>query len=402
MPLQDMNTTGSDMDMRGTQAFPQDISALDWQDLVQAVLLHCGLLDDRPGPETLGTGLSNEGTTLREMRRTGALSELSLEARSTLLGGALFRYCDTVPPMTALDAAQLAENASSAPSSHRHTGTDSTASEATQPLPGFAETALSTLRSNLHALRFNSRDSRRTSALSSASPVPVETLRPGTRSSSISGSLSMLEDELDDDAQAQPFGDAPSPAGSSVLDLPPPVELQLPATASETSGLFANALRSGMDSGDTALNTFRSTGGLWRSERTALGDTLESGEVMGESVNEGVSGRMGESGLIGVLWRLATDGSSMDDSLLRSVHRVLQLGTVLAGARLSDEEIDALPKVRFDLAEESDCAICLEAFSRGDLLTTLPCSHFFHVDCLAKWLRRSAQCPLCRSDQVAM
>lgn len=112
------------------------------------------------------------------------------------------------------------------------------------------------------------------------------------------------------------------------------------------------------------------------------------------------SGIFGETRLATVLRHLAGDTASLDDSLVRSVQRVLQLGAVLSGQRLSDEEIAALPKVRFDGAEEQNCAICLEAYRRGDLLTTLRCSHFFHVDCLAGWLQRSSQCPLCRSSQA--
>mmetsp|Transcript_41461 Transcript_41461/g.105629 ORF Transcript_41461/g.105629 Transcript_41461/m.105629 type:complete len:81 (+) Transcript_41461:318-560(+) len=76
---------------------------------------------------------------------------------------------------------------------------------------------------------------------------------------------------------------------------------------------------------------------------------------------------------------------------------MLQLGSVLAGHRLTDEEIRALPKVRFEAIEQQSCSICLETYQKGELLTALHCSHFFHVDCLARWFQNSTQCPLCRS-----
>merc|ERR1739848_328428 len=98
-----------------------------------------------------------------------------------------------------------------------------------------------------------------------------------------------------------------------------------------------------------------------------------------------------------LLQRLAGSGNDMDEGLARAVRQVLQMGAVLAGARLADDEIRALPKVRFDQADEQNCSICLESFRSGELLTQLPCRHFFHVDCVAVWFQQSTRCPLCRS-----
>lgn len=43
------------------------------------------------------------------------------------------------------------------------------------------------------------------------------------------------------------------------------------------------------------------------------------------------------------------------------------------------------------------CAICLEPFSAPQLLRDLPhCCHTFHVDCIDTWLRKKADCPVCR------
>jgi len=91
---------------------------------------------------------------------------------------------------------------------------------------------------------------------------------------------------------------------------------------------------------------------------------------------------------------------ALDEGVARSARRVLQLGTVLTGQRLSDEEIRALPEVRFENAEEQSCPICLEAYQCGELLTALRCNHFFHVGCLARWLQQTRRCPLCRTDAV--
>uniref|UniRef100_A0A7N0U1H5 RING-type domain-containing protein n=1 Tax=Kalanchoe fedtschenkoi TaxID=63787 RepID=A0A7N0U1H5_KALFE len=47
------------------------------------------------------------------------------------------------------------------------------------------------------------------------------------------------------------------------------------------------------------------------------------------------------------------------------------------------------------------CSVCLCGFERGEVVSELPCKHFFHRGCLEKWVCNnnggSATCPLCRS-----
>merc|ERR1719217_246908 len=146
------------------------------------------------------------------------------------------------------------------------------------------------------------------------------------------------------------------------------------------------------DTEDILENTVSSSGllvGLGGASQEVFSETMQSGYL--------------EETFGGMLQRLAgLDMGSLDDSLARGVRRVLQMGAVLAGARLAEDEIGALPKVRFEQAEEQQCSICLEDFQSGELLTELPCRHFFHVECVAKWFQRSTRCPLCRCGcQVA-
>lgn len=164
---------------------------------------------------------------------------------------------------------------------------------------------------------------------------------------------------------------------------------------------------SDVDEGSEASHeaSLEETRSLW-----GLGDTMRSQassydaqSVGGRSgqpmLEDTVQVEVGES-LTAILERLAIDGVGLDESLARSVRRVLQLGTVLTGQRLSDDEIKALPQVRFEEAAEQQCAICLEPYQKGELLTALRCSHFFHIECLGSWFRRATQCPLCRADAV--
>lgn len=46
--------------------------------------------------------------------------------------------------------------------------------------------------------------------------------------------------------------------------------------------------------------------------------------------------------------------------------------------------------------EDSECCICLSQYVDGAELYTLPCNHHFHCECIGKWLRLNATCPLCK------
>ena len=42
------------------------------------------------------------------------------------------------------------------------------------------------------------------------------------------------------------------------------------------------------------------------------------------------------------------------------------------------------------------CIICLSDFEIGDKKSTLPCLHFFHPDCIERWIKRQKYCPICK------
>ncbi|KAF3595711.1 hypothetical protein DY000_02024974 [Brassica cretica] len=50
------------------------------------------------------------------------------------------------------------------------------------------------------------------------------------------------------------------------------------------------------------------------------------------------------------------------------------------------------------LAEDADCCICLSSYEDGAELHTLPCNHHFHSNCIVKWLKMRATCPLCKHN----
>jgi hypothetical protein len=51
-----------------------------------------------------------------------------------------------------------------------------------------------------------------------------------------------------------------------------------------------------------------------------------------------------------------------------------------------------------ELKEERNCIICLDDFEQNDILVYLPCFHYFHKDCIFRWIKRNAICPFCHLD----
>ena len=45
---------------------------------------------------------------------------------------------------------------------------------------------------------------------------------------------------------------------------------------------------------------------------------------------------------------------------------------------------------------EFKCIICYEDFQEGDTVTTLPCAHVFHINCIEIWILQHGNCPVCK------
>jgi len=46
----------------------------------------------------------------------------------------------------------------------------------------------------------------------------------------------------------------------------------------------------------------------------------------------------------------------------------------------------------------TECALCLEEYSSGEVVMKLPCKHIFHEGCIGPWLVKSLTCPLCNAE----
>ncbi|KAE9584581.1 hypothetical protein Lal_00021746 [Lupinus albus] len=55
-------------------------------------------------------------------------------------------------------------------------------------------------------------------------------------------------------------------------------------------------------------------------------------------------------------------------------------------------------KERLISGEDAVCCVCLAKYVDDDELREMPCFHIFHVECIDKWLKINASCPLCKSE----
>ncbi|UJR28085.1 hypothetical protein I4U23_009341 [Adineta vaga] len=89
------------------------------------------------------------------------------------------------------------------------------------------------------------------------------------------------------------------------------------------------------------------------------------------------------------------------ESMIR-LSRILSLN--LPPTRLSQEEIDSLPKIIFlnktgpttSLQLTEKCPICLTEFYDEETINKLHCTHLFHLQCISTWLSENDSCPTCR------
>ena len=47
---------------------------------------------------------------------------------------------------------------------------------------------------------------------------------------------------------------------------------------------------------------------------------------------------------------------------------------------------------------DNNCIICLNDMKIGDNVTSLPCLHVFHTDCIKQWLQSKNSCPICKYE----
>ncbi|XP_040023820.2 RING finger protein 148 [Gasterosteus aculeatus] len=78
-----------------------------------------------------------------------------------------------------------------------------------------------------------------------------------------------------------------------------------------------------------------------------------------------------------------------------------------ADRRLKSEAKRAIGRLQVRKLKASDeetasdshvCAVCIESYKAGDVVTVLTCDHIFHKACIEPWLLERRTCPMCKCD----
>lgn len=73
----------------------------------------------------------------------------------------------------------------------------------------------------------------------------------------------------------------------------------------------------------------------------------------------------------------------------------VDLATIESYPKTQIDDLGQLPRPNDDV-----CAICLSKYEQNEMIRTIPeCKHYFHADCIDRWLWKNASCPLCRNNK---
>lgn len=66
------------------------------------------------------------------------------------------------------------------------------------------------------------------------------------------------------------------------------------------------------------------------------------------------------------------------------------------------EIMDKFPTKKFNkqIHKNNSCVICTQKYVKNDIILTLPCMHYFHENCIRKWIQNfhKKTCPHCRHN----
>ncbi|RVW77599.1 E3 ubiquitin-protein ligase [Vitis vinifera] len=111
--------------------------------------------------------------------------------------------------------------------------------------------------------------------------------------------------------------------------------------------------------------------------------------------------------VLGNVWVFGSSSTGKDDTKLETLCLVfLASGCIMYAmpvvrcAAFCESGVLAAgtDKERAISGEDAVCCICLGKYADNDEVRELPCSHFFHVECVDKWLKINPRCPLCQSE----
>jgi len=104
--------------------------------------------------------------------------------------------------------------------------------------------------------------------------------------------------------------------------------------------------------------------------------------------------------------RIRVENSTFHDSFIDIINMLLFLNRAVGYENqtesVSMEIFKNLPKKKIKCQEDAlikdkaKCTICLEDYTVGNKVVTLPCLHIFHEKCIKKWFGEKSTCPVCK------
>ncbi|KEY70897.1 hypothetical protein S7711_00740 [Stachybotrys chartarum IBT 7711] len=128
-----------------------------------------------------------------------------------------------------------------------------------------------------------------------------------------------------------------------------------------------------------------------------------------EGVRGGPSSRVLEDGFLLMMsslvsdQRLSGDAVYTQEALDRIITNLMEANPQSnAAPPASDEALGNLDRRPMDESMmnaegKTECTICIDDMTLGQLATTLPCKHRFHDECVVLWLKEHNTCPVCRA-----
>ncbi|PIA19624.1 hypothetical protein COEREDRAFT_78942 [Coemansia reversa NRRL 1564] len=132
----------------------------------------------------------------------------------------------------------------------------------------------------------------------------------------------------------------------------------------------------------------------------SIGNFISSllGALAGAPRGDGTGGAGQIFGVpIGNLGDYAWGQNSFDDIITQIME---QNQGVHAPPPASEESINQLPRRKIsaeEAAAKAECGICMDEYNPGEEVMTLPCKHFYHIECIDHWLKMNGTCPICRT-----
>lgn len=110
-------------------------------------------------------------------------------------------------------------------------------------------------------------------------------------------------------------------------------------------------------------------------------------------------------GLLGMLLDPANarsgDAVFSQEALDRVMSQLMEQNQQNGAPPAPEELINQLPRKPVDKSmlggdERAECSICMDSVEMGTEVTILPCTHWFHFECIQSWLKEHDTCPHCR------